>query len=262
MADTLKRQLPPWETDSLSSFLDDASHNERVSALKLPTVYGLLRQVHSTFECVEAAIEKDDQEELLVPRFLLVRAHAAFLATVRLTMSGQAFEGTLALRAAIEQTWYALHIARDPQPLERSYIWLQRHDGPAELKKCKEEFTVAKVRATHEGLDATTANILHQLYDTTIDFGAHPNETGILASMRREETKDAITFEVGKLHPDPRLMTATLKTATEVAIGTLKVSQLVCPKQLKVEGLDLTIEQLIREVPRTFAEYSSTQGTR
>jgi hypothetical protein len=43
-----------------------------------------------------------------------------------------------------------------------------------------------------------------------IDFGAHPNE-GVLASMRREETKDAVTFQVGILHPDPLLMTVTLK---------------------------------------------------
>lgn len=254
MANEAEQQLPPWEKDSLSSILADAAFNERASSLNFPEVYGLLKQVHSTFKCVAAAIEKDSRQELLVPRFLIIRVHSAFLAAVRLAMSGQAFEATLVLRAAIEQAWYALHIARDPRPPERSAIWLQRHDSPATQKKCKEEFTVANVRATHEGLDAVTAKILRELYDTTIDFGAHPNEKGILASVRREETKDAVTYQVGILHPDPLLMTATLKTVIEVAIGTLKVGQLISPKQLKVMGLDLSIDQLIREVPRTFAD--------
>ena len=48
--------------------------------------------------------------------------------------------------------------------------------------------------------------------------------------------------------------------AVEVAIGVLKVGQLIAPDLLKVEGLDLTIEQLIREVPRTFAEGKQDSG--
>lgn len=254
MAEEPDQQLPSWEKDSLSSILADAAFNERASSLNFPEVYGLLKQVHSTFKCVAAAIEKDNREELLVPRFLVIRVHSAFLAAVRLAMSGQAFEATLVLRAAIEQAWYALHIARDPRPPERSTVWLQRHDSSATLKKCKEEFTIASVRATHEGLDAGTAKVLRELYDTSIDFGGHPNEKGILASMRREETEGSVTYQVGILHPEPLLMTVTLKTAVEVAIGTLKVAQLISPEQLKVMGLDLTIDQLIREVPRTFAD--------
>jgi hypothetical protein len=252
VADKPDQALLPWEKDSLSMFFANAAFNERASALNLPKVYGLLKQVHSTFNCVAAAIEKDDREELLVPRFLLVRAHSAFLAAVRLAMSGQAFEAALVIRAAIEQTWYALHIARDPRPLERSTIWLQRHHSPAALMSCKKEFTVKNVRATHVALDPATAGVLSQLYDTAIDFGAHPNEKGILASLRREETERAVTYQVGILHPEPLLMSATLKTAIEVAIGTFKVSQLIAPMQLKVLGLDLCIDQLIGEVPRSF----------
>ena len=55
MADRPEQQLPPWEGDSLSSFMANAAFNERVSALNLPNVYGLLKQVHSTFDCVAAA---------------------------------------------------------------------------------------------------------------------------------------------------------------------------------------------------------------
>ncbi|MBI4840976.1 MAG: hypothetical protein HY803_07860, partial [candidate division NC10 bacterium] len=92
MANEPEQQLPPWEKDSLSSLLENAAFNERATSLNLPKVYSLLKQVHSTFERVAATVEKDNREELLVPRFLIVRTHSAFLAAMRLAMSGQSFE--------------------------------------------------------------------------------------------------------------------------------------------------------------------------
>jgi hypothetical protein len=253
VGDKAQQRIPPWENDPLSSFFVDAAFNERASSLNLPEVYSLLKQVDATFRCVAATVEKGDQLVLLLPCCLIMRVHSAFRSAVRLAMSGQAFEAMLPLRAAIEQAWYGLHIARDPRPFERSTTWLQRHHNLSAKQKCKEEFTVANVRNTHKTLDATTAEALQEMYEMTIDFGAHPNEMGLLASMRREQTKDGVTFKVGILNPEPLLITRTLQTAIEKAIGTLKVSQLIAPAQLKVEGLDLTIEQLIREGCRTFS---------
>jgi len=250
--DTTEKQLPPWESDSLSSLLKDAQFNERASSLNLPDVYSLLTQIDSTFKSVAAAIANDNRDELLVPRFLLVRVRSAFLAAVRLSMGGQAFEAMLVLRAAIEQAWYGLHIARDPRPPQRSTTWLKRHNGPAAKQKCKEEFTISNVRRTHETLDPAGAKMLHKLYEITIDYGAHPNERGILASMQRKEAADTVTYQVGILNPQPLLVAVTLKTAIEIAIGVLKVAQLILPQQLKVAGLDMTIQQLIREGCRTF----------
>ena len=44
--------LPAWEGDPLSAFLSQAEWNERVSVLKLPDIYALLRHVHATFQQV------------------------------------------------------------------------------------------------------------------------------------------------------------------------------------------------------------------
>ncbi len=43
-------------------------------------------------------------------------------------MSGQASEASLLLRGAIEQSWYALYMAKDPNPDNRVRIWLKRND--------------------------------------------------------------------------------------------------------------------------------------
>ena len=96
---------------------------------------------------------------------------------------------------AIEQAWYALHIAKDPQAPNRSTMWLCRHDDDASKAKCKSEFSVQRVRSTHEALDPITADLLHQLYETTIDFGAHPNQRGLLSSMQRADTQTDTTYQ-------------------------------------------------------------------
>jgi len=250
-----EQELPPWENDPLSSFFKDAEFNDRASSLNLPKVYALLKQVHSTFQRVEEAVEKDHREELLIPRFLIIRTRSSFLAAIRLAMSGQLSESYAIFRVAIEQAWYALHIAKDPQPPERSQVWLCRNHNDASKAKCKNEFTVQKVRSTHEALDAITAKILHQLYERTIDFGAHPNQMGLLASMRRSETEKEINYQVGILHPDLLALVATLKMAVEVAVGVLKVFQLIFPERFQPMSLDAKIEGIVKDLKSAFRQY-------
>jgi hypothetical protein len=120
-----EKKPPEWEDDSLSAFFKDAEYSERVTALKFPKVFDLLGRVHSLFKRFEEAIEKDNRQEYLVARFLAVRSHSSFLAAIRLAMSGQVSEAFPVLRSAVESTWYALHIAKDPKPTERSEIWLR-----------------------------------------------------------------------------------------------------------------------------------------
>src|SRR2546426_9277290 len=103
-------ELPPWESDDLSAFLSTAQRNERVSALKVPDVYALLQRVNDAFVQVATLTEKEHTQNLLVPRFLMARARGAWLAAVRLGLSGQVVEAYPVLRAVIEDAWYALHL--------------------------------------------------------------------------------------------------------------------------------------------------------
>jgi hypothetical protein len=192
-------QPPPWGDDPLSTFLKNAEYNDRVSALNLASVYALLKRVHAAFGRVQSAVEKDNRKHLLIPRFLVVRTHSSFLAAIRLGMSGQLSESYVLLREAIEQAWYALHIARDPRPPDRTTVWLCRNDDQASKAKCKTEFTVRNVRSTHESVDPETAKQLHDLYETMIDFGAHPNQMGLLAFLKYSETDKEINYQVGML---------------------------------------------------------------
>jgi len=119
-----------------------------------------------------------------------------------------------------------LHIAMDPNLTERLEIWLRRNENEAAKAKCKAEFTVAKVRQTHEMLDANTAQELHGIYENLIDFGAHPNQFGVMTSMKKKsESEKQINFSVGILYPEPLPVLFALRIAVGCAIGSLKTFQ-------------------------------------
>ncbi len=167
-------------------------------------------------------------------------------------MSGQLPESYAVLRNGIEQAWYALHIAQNPPAAE---IWLRRNDSDNDKKSCKSEFTIANVRSTHERLDAATSKDMNQIYETLIDYGAHPNMRGVLTTLSKTETPDQQKFNVGILFAEPMTMAFALRMAAIVAIGALKVCRLMYPERFKITGLDVEIEGLIPELNSIFKSY-------
>ena len=172
-------------------------------------------------------------------------------------MSGQASESFPILRSVVEYAWYALHIAKDPgtkrsktddsDPLgpDRGTIWLCRNDDAEAKKRCRNEFTVRKVRQTHEEQEAADARELHKVYETLIDCGAHPNPFGVMTALSKIETDNQIDYSVDILNPKREPALHALKMAVTTAIGALKTFQLVFPKRFTDAGLDLEIEKLI-----------------
>ena len=253
---TLDPILPAWEGDPLSTFLSDAQRNERITALKLPDIYTLLQRMHAVFQQLATITEKEQDPNLLPTRFLMARARAAWLAAIRLGLSGQFVEVYPVLRVVVEDTWYALHLAKDPNPPRRVKIWLLRDDDAAAKALCKTEFSKANVRATHTALDPATATILNTLYDQTIEVGAHPNERGVLAAMTRANTDQNCTFGVEVLTDKPVLIASALKIAVETAVGALKTFRLIFPERFTIMGMDNEIEKLVGELNAVFKSFT------
>ena len=245
-----EKKPPDWDNDPLSLFFKDAEYNERANALNFLKTYELLGQVHALFQKFEEVIEKDNRDELLVPRILMVRVHYSFLAGIRLAMSGQVSESFPILRSVVEYAWYALHIAKDPGT-KRSKIWLCRDDDAEAKTRCRNEFTVRKVRQTHEEQEAAGARELHKVYETLIDCGAHPNQLSVMMGLvKTEETDNQGTYDVGIFQWKP--VPFGLRMAVETAIGALKTFQLVFPERFTIAGLDLEIEKLILQTNALF----------
>jgi hypothetical protein len=247
---------PPWGDDPLSRFFADADFNNRVTALNFGPVYTVLRRVDELFRRSEEASEKDHYEHLLVSRLLMVRAHASVLAGLRLAMSGQTTESYPVLHAAVELSWYALHIAKDPSPSRRAVIWLNRNENDTDKTTCKAEFTIANVRRTHESSDADTAKTMQQLYEHLIDFGAHPNQLGVMTPMSKMETEKQVNFSVGILYPERMVVVFALRMAVGVAISALKTFELIFPERFRLLRIDQALNSLVAEANQAFKSHS------
>jgi hypothetical protein len=227
-----------------------------VSSLNLKDVYALLQHVHAVFEQVAAITEKEHTAALLPTRFLMARANSAWLASTRLGMSGQVVEAYPLIRAVIEQAWYALHLAKDPNPPTRVEIWLKRNENPAAKAQCQGEFTVANVRATHAALDMAAAGALQTLYEWTIELGAHPNEQGILAAMGRTDTDQSRTYHSAVLTDNVLLIVTSLKIGADAAVGALKTFGMIFPERFKIMRVDTEIEKLVTGLNTVFKAYA------
>jgi hypothetical protein len=241
--------IPEWGDDPLSAeYFAQAHYNERAASLNYPKAYELLQRVNEIFMSVAAAVEKDNQEVLLLPRLFVIRTRAAFLAASRLAMAGQMPEAFPILRLAIELAWYALHIAKDPASPARAKIWLKRGDTKPDTQACKNEFKIANVRATHGQIDPAHESHMHQLYESTIDLGAHPNQLGLFSSVGSASEGNQTTFQVGILYPKEFPLLATLGMAVAVAYDVLRTFQLIFPERFKIMGHDTQLTTLLTEM--------------
>ncbi|HSP13186.1 MAG TPA: hypothetical protein VLV78_00380 [Thermoanaerobaculia bacterium] len=247
-------QVPTWGDDPLSAeFFAQAHFNERAASLNYPDVYALVQEANSIFAAVNAAVERDSNEVLLLPRLFVVRTRAAFLAGARLAMAGEIPEAFPVLRLAIELAWYGLHIAQDATG-DRARVWLKRGDNKAATDACKNEFTIRRVRTTHESVDPQHAAQMHQLYESTIDLGAHPNQLGLFSAIGNQTVGKQTTFQVGILYPAEFPLLATLGMAMLVAFNVLRIFQLIFPERFKIMQLDSRIAQLLGSIQNVLSK--------
>jgi hypothetical protein len=257
----MNEQTPPaWGEDPLSRFFAEAEFNTRAAALNFPPIYELLREVDGIFRRIEEATGHGSDSNLLVSQFLLIRAHSSVLGSIRLSMSGQTTESTAVLRSALEAAWYALHIAKDPNPVDRIRLWFNRNDCDADKARCKSEFTIANVRKTLEGLDSVTALSMQQVYELLIDFGAHPNQLGVMTALSIPGDENNREYRVGILHPEPADIAFALKLAVDVSVSVFKVYGFISPERLQLMGIDQDIKNLIPKSNQMFRSYSNRFG--
>ena len=147
----------------------------------------------------------------------------------------------MALRGSLENSLYGLHISNNPGTRE---IWLCRHDDEDSKKKCKNEFTAGNVFKTLKLRDKETHRIAKHLYETTIDYGAHPNEKGLLSMVRKERDEQKIDFMVDYLTGDSMSLRLGLKMTARVGVCSLFVFKLVFKERFDILGVSADLDKL------------------
>ena len=245
-----------WDKISLKTALEMAEENMKEGVATYPHVSGLLEELHRILIKVAGCVQNDERESRIVPRLLMTRVHSTLVAASHLAWGGHVYEVYPLLRTGIEQAWYALHMASDPNGTSRAKTWICRNDNVQSTKVSKTEFTVANVRGTHEALDKPSASEMQRLYEWMVDFGAHPNQMGTLSILERPSGADEHVYLMPVLtaKPLPRLL--ALRMTANVGVGVLHVFRLIYPERWKIAGLDVDTDRLAERVERVFRPFA------
>ena len=173
---------------------------------------------------------------------LLNRCQYAFKTASGMALAGQVVEVFPILRSVLEYAGYCLTIHETPE-LQRVFIF--RHASDAEMKAQKKAFTMRAVREVVARHDAKLAALCADLYQHTIDFGAHPNPHAVFSAMvpLDEENGQAGLMTMALLN-EPRILVHGFKSTGQVGLTALHVLRYAFGAEFERGGIAREIEEI------------------
>ncbi|MGF6432088.1 MULTISPECIES: hypothetical protein [Bradyrhizobium] len=220
MPTNLEMPRPDEWTGDLFEFIEDCWNNSIAVVGNNNVIAARMSAIDIIFHQVVQGL-KPKQAELLVPVMLLLRSFSAFRAAVMIGLSLPA-ESFALQRSCLEHAGYAKLIATD---IKLSRLWVQRDENLAEIRK---QFTNRAVRDAIEKDDREVAKVYQELYERSIDFGAHPNEKAVLGSVV-PGTLDTGNLMITMLGGESVQLYHSLRSCAQVGICSLKIFNLVFP---------------------------------
>ncbi|HEY7247637.1 MAG TPA: hypothetical protein VH678_27515 [Xanthobacteraceae bacterium] len=217
----LKSGRPPgWEEPQLTAFFEIlwantvATFAQKIEAHRLCRIDGLMFEIASGWKGGSPTAAS------IVPLMMYFRAHSAFRGACALGMGGATVEGMAVLRQCLEFAGYAALVHDNPSLAQ---IWWDRDQTAQTEREARRSFTHGAVQAAVQKYDAQLASIYDELYDRTIQFGAHPNEKSISASLKLDVQQAETQLLQIYLQGDSPQLDHWLRTAGQIGICILKV---------------------------------------
>ena len=136
-----KTTLPPegWGNDYITKFFEAATKNSYATFIKLPDYFKRLIDIEELFYTARECVQ--NSEKWFAVLFFL-KAHSAFLASIRLSAATQIPEAYMVLRGALENMIYGWYISKNENLIE---VWLRRHDSDAHKQQVKNKFKISNM---------------------------------------------------------------------------------------------------------------------
>jgi hypothetical protein len=112
----------------------------------------------------------------------------------------------------------------------------------------RRDFQHVTVMETLRIRDQKLHAIIEQLYERTVDFGAHPNERAITGSMTLQKQPNRVVLQQIYLHGDSLSLDHVITTSAQIGLGSLCIFQLIFRERFEILGLRDVIDQLRREL--------------
>lgn len=108
----------------------------------------------------------------------------------------------------------------------------------------KKEFTNGKLQKTIEKYDGGLLKVFDHLYERSIDFGGHPNQRGVVGSMRVTHDRDKALVTNVYLEGKGLSLDHALKTTAQTGICALRLLQFTMQPKFELLGVRAGIEQV------------------
>jgi len=174
-----------WGKDPLSSEIDLVEGNIYSAFHSQRKVFDSLVNVQEIFQKLRKPLGRLTSKEGVTFLFLSM-SYGAYLGAVRLALGGQLAPSYMVMRGCLENALYAFRIYKNPGLFK---IYADRHKGNSEKRKSRNKFNLAVI---FDELNKHCPEIgvpAKDLYDSTIDLGAHPNVMAIKTNLYFDEEK-------------------------------------------------------------------------
>jgi hypothetical protein len=108
------------------------------------------------------------------------------------------------------------------------------------------EFTIRRLKDCLAAVDPATANSISDLYDKTIDFGAHPNVAALAGAFRAENNEQRRQFKVIYLTADPAMIRGTMKSVAQTGVASILTFRNVFTERFDLHGITERLNGLRR----------------
>jgi hypothetical protein len=193
MTEQAQEDTSLWTRGGLADYLRESCNTlagaEDMCAGPCAEEYGMLVDVDRMMsDALGAVVPHGNGAGML----LGVSGYTLFLGGIRNALSGHAWTVYPVLRAALESICYWVKIEQDPN---LAAVFSQRHVDEAARRRARSAFTsavkdvVSVLGSEPDGVGTLTL----QIYDTLIDFGAHPNPYALADAVSVTEEGNAWT---------------------------------------------------------------------
>lgn len=229
---------PGWGDDKLSAFLQQVRDRQLATFTNMNPSFNVLSEIDACFVAVAESMEKSETGGQLSLIFFK-RCHAAYRAACGTSMAGQVPETFVLLRSCLEYSGYALLIKHKP---DLEMVWLRRHSGGDALSKIRAAFKASNAKNAIKLIYPGLGDWYSDLYESAIDFGAHPNPKGILPIIKSDDDSYSQVY----LHDHGVWFRHSLDSTARVGICNLYVFHNIVPERFdpllckKISELRLT----------------------
>jgi hypothetical protein len=229
---------PGWGLDGLSSFWEAARNNQFGTFVNKRPIFEKLVGIDNAFTAVSKDwLNPNDTFAAL----LFLRCHVAFKTASGLAAAGQAAEAYVMHRSMLEYAALALHINRNPKLRQ---VWLDRQKDEASKKASRNAFWHGKIKKTVVAVNPHAGKRFEDLYQWTIDLGAHPNERSVTGNMKMVDEAGRRTMQTISQHADGPPLDLALKRTAQCGVCSLEIFQGIFNTRFELLGVNATILEL------------------